>query len=857
MCSSDLPARTRLEVARRRGFTRFVGREREMATLDAALERALGGETQIVGVVGEPGVGKSRLCLELLARARAQSIAVYEGHCLSHGRALPFHPILQLFRSYFGIHETDPPAEARRKIAGTLLLEDDRLRAALPLLFDFLGVPDPERPPPRLDPEARQRQLVGFTGEVARARSAREPAVVLIDDLHWIDPASDAFLAPVIEAMSGTRTLWLLNFRPEYRAEWMGRADYQQVALRPLGPEAIDELLQALLGDHASLAPLLPRLRERAGGNPFFAEELVQSLVEAGTLGGTKGAYHLAASVTEPALPPSVHAVLAARIDRLAEPEKRALEAAAVIGREVSEPLLRHVCDEIAELPAHLASLVRKELLVEQALYPEVAYAFRHPLTHEVAYRTQLGARRARMHARVAEALEVLHAADADAHAALIAQHWGEAGEALRAMRWHSRAAAWSGVRDLAEAIRHFEAVRRLAGAAPESPEPRALACGACVGLLSLGWRTVLSEEDAAAIFAEGMRVAERDEDLAARARLLDAYGAQRVVAGQAHEGRALVEEALTLAERLSDRGHQVALHQRISWIETVLGNYSAALAWAEKGIAVADGDVKLGAHVFGYSPALAMMGFRTSLFAYFRHHERWLTAYEQLEQLAREHDEIELATFTWSGRCETRILYGDPIASRRDGARGAEIAEQLGSPYWIAWTATNLSWACAEAGAFGDALTAAEHGLAAAGHKSVWFEIILLARLAEARAGIGDIHGACDTAHEAFGLYRRFPEMRDSAVRAAYKIAGVLLRAEGVSAEAVEAVELAERLTRATGFRALEPEALRVRAELERLRGDEAARRHALQEAHRILVEIGATARAARVVEEMRQACG
>src|SRR5262249_1679939 len=153
------------------------------------------------------------------------------GHCLSHGRALPFHPILQLFRSYFGIHESDPVTEARRKIAGTLVLLDDRLRGALPLLFDFLGVPDPERPAPRLDPDPRQRQLVGFTGEVARARSAREPAVLLIDDLHWIDAASEAFLAPVIEMMSGTRTLMLLNFRPEYIAEWMRRADYQQIAL--------------------------------------------------------------------------------------------------------------------------------------------------------------------------------------------------------------------------------------------------------------------------------------------------------------------------------------------------------------------------------------------------------------------------------------------------------------------------------------------------------------------------------------------------------------------------------------------------------------------------------------------------
>ena len=546
-----------------------------------------------------------------------------------------------------------------------------------------------------------------------------------------------------------------------------------------------------------------------------------------------------------------MHAVLAARIDRLAEPEKRALEVAAVIGREVFEPLLRRVCDTITELPALLATLVRKELLFEQALYPEIVYAFKHPLTHEVAYRTQLGARRARLHARVAEALEAMHAADADAHAALIAQHWSEAGEALRAMRWHARAAAWSGVRDLVEAMRHFEAVRRLAGAAPESQETRALGSGACVGLLSLGWRTGFSEEEGAAIFADGVRFAERDEDLATRARLLDGYAVQRLYIGL--EARGLVNEALGLAERLGDRAFQVALHQRMGFLHYMLGDYSAALAWCDKAFALAEGDIKMGAHVFGYSPALYCMVARTHLLARFGRNESWVTAYEHTEQLALEHDEIEVAIFNLMCRCETRILYGDAPGARRDAVRGAEIGEQLGSPFWIAWTAACLSWACAEAGAFEDALATAEHGLPAARGRNVWLEILLLGRLAEARAGTGDMRGACDTAREALAFCSRFPEIREAGVVAAYKIAGVLLRAEGVSAEAIEAVELAERLTRETGFRALEPEALRVRAELERLRGDEAARRRALQEAHRILVEIGATARAARVAEKMR----
>jgi len=289
-----------------------------------------------------------------------------------------------------------------------------------------------------------------------------------------------------------------------------------------------------------------------------------------------------------------------------------------------------------------------------------------------------------------------------------------------------------------------------------------------------------------------------------------------------------------------------------MGYLHFLLGDYSAALAWSDKGIALAEGDVKIGVHVFGYSPTLQNMSARILVLARLGRDEPWVTTYEQTERLALQHDETESAILNSVFRCETRILYGDPDAARGDGARAAHMAEQLGSPFWISFTAMNLAWACAEAGGLEDALATAERGLAAARGKYVWFEIVLLARLSEARAGTGDMQGARDTAREALALYRRFPEMGDSGVFAAYKIAGVLLRAEGVSADAVEAVELAERLTRETGFRALEPEALRVRAELERLRGDEAARRRALQEAHRILVEIGATARAARVTEEM-----
>ncbi|GAG31902.1 unnamed protein product, partial [marine sediment metagenome] len=242
-----------------------------------------------------------------------------------------------------------------------------------------------------------------FVQRLIRARSEREPAVLLVDDLHWIDPGSDAFLARIVEAVSGTRTLLLVNFRPEYEADWTRKSHYQQLPLLPLGPEGIEELLRHLLGEDPSVTELLEPIRERTRGNPFFIEEVVQSLAESGSLEGTRGAYRRVTPVAEVVVPTSVHTVLSARIDRLSEREKQLLQKAAVIGKEFSQPIL----EEVAELPSvelagALAALSAAELIREEALYPVAEYAFKHPLTQEVALGSQLRERRRRTHAAVA-----------------------------------------------------------------------------------------------------------------------------------------------------------------------------------------------------------------------------------------------------------------------------------------------------------------------------------------------------------------------------------------------------------------------------------------------------------------------
>ena len=281
--------RTRLDLSRARGFSKFVGRADELASLEVALERARSGSGQVVGIVGEAGLGKSRLCYEFEETCRARGIPVRHAGGVSHGKAIPLLPILELFRQVLGISARDGEREARQKIAGAVVLLDEELREELPLLFDFLGVPDPERPAPALDAEARQRRLLALLKRYSIARSQREPAVLVFEDLHWIDSATETFVEALADATEGARTLMVVNFRPEYRSEWMHRSYYQQLALRPLERSGVDEMLREWLGDDPSLAGLGQRIFERTEGNPFFIEEVVQSLIESGRLEGARG----------------------------------------------------------------------------------------------------------------------------------------------------------------------------------------------------------------------------------------------------------------------------------------------------------------------------------------------------------------------------------------------------------------------------------------------------------------------------------------------------------------------------------------------------------------------------------------
>jgi class 3 adenylate cyclase len=849
--------RTRLDLSRARGFSRFVGRADEMQILEAALVRARESSPQIIGIVGEAGVGKSRLCFEFLERCRARGLMTHETHGVAHGKSVPLLPILRLFRGFFGITERDSDATARERIAGRLLLLDEGFRNALPLMFDFLGVPDPESPAPRIDAEARQRQLFAIVRSVIQARAGRETIVALLEDLHWFDGSSEAFLEPLLDPPPGAKTLMVLNFRPEYRADWMQKPSYQQVALQPLGPEAITELLRDLLGDHPSLERLPGLIRERTGGNPFFIEEVILSLVESGVLEGAKGAYRLVRPVGEVGIPRTVHDILAARIDRLQERDKQVLQSASVIGKKFPETVLRRIVQlPDHELGAALRFLQGAEFIYEEALYPEAEYAFKHPLTQQVALDTQLRERRARIHASVAQVIEELHQEKLDEQAALLAYHWEEAGEPLLAARWNARAAAWAGKTDPAEALRHWQKAKSLLEQTPDTPERRELELEACKGILPLCWRVGVSERETTATFERGRALAEDRGDLAALAVLHLHYGMCRSFGHADVEGFTRhVHEAAALSERIEDEALVLAVAAGLLIARWLEGRLSEGIEAGRRALERQPDDVALGSEHWGFPPYANLLCFSRLMEATAGRPSGALRDFDLPLRIAREQSSQELESYIHVAAVQVAEILGEPEAALPHGRQSVETAEKSGLPVAVVYANYCLGTAHCIAENWKDAVSCLERALAvAAGEEAaVLEEPLFLARLAEAYAGLGESRKANETVDRALVLARE-RKLPLNEITARWVQSRVLRRSSGAAAhEEIEStLAETEHLISVTGARSWQPFVHVERAELARLTGEEAAREGELREAQRLFAEMGAARQVERIAREL-----
>ncbi len=851
--------RTRLDRSRSRGLSTFVGRDADMGILEAALERARSDGGQVVGVMAAAGTGKSRLCAEFIEGVRARGIPVLEGRGVAHGKSIPMLPMLEVWRGFYGIEEEDSAEAARAKIAGRLLLMDESFREELPILFDVFGVPDPENPSPAMDPEKRQKRIQGVVKRILHDPAYQGGRVVLLEDLHWFDGASDSFLEVFVESIPATRDLWLVNFRPEYEARWMQRSYYHHLALQPLDPEAIRSLLRDQLGEDASVAALPEAIHERTKGNPFFIEEVVQSLVESGDLVGARGDYRLTTTIEALPVPASVQAVLASRIDRLAEREKQVLQTAAVIGKTFAEALLARVASDVAGLGERdrddaLSALVAAEFLFEAELYPELEYSFKHPLTQEVAAGSQLSERRQRVHAAVARALE--QGGSLDERAAEIAQHWAEGGDDGRAALWSRRAAEWAGLSDAREALHHWRRVREFAPRLDDAAERDELALAACHQILSLGWRMGDSEEEAAKVFADGRALVEKSGDRAALALLLGAYGLARFSVGGSGEDYArYAEEGATLARECSDPALRPAAGQYAAFGHWVAGNSARLLEWADQVLEDTGADNEIGKAFTGFSPRIGVLAVRTQGVAQLGR----LEEAAQLERIAEREIEAsgELEVWTWL------LLFEAPRAftagmvdfTPEKARRGIEVADQLDneSSRFCAYGSLGVALLMAgDAGAARDALLEAIR-ISREARAQIAHLPRIIAFVSEASRRIGDHAEAEAAARNAIELAvsggcRYFEvEARLTLARA--------LRARGDTKafeEVAAVLDRAETILDETGNGALVPHIAEERGRLAAQRGEADAAEACLRQAYAGYREVGAAGHAERIEREL-----
>jgi adenylate cyclase len=755
-------ARGRLDLSRERGFSQFVGRDRELETLESALAAARSGEGAVVSIVAEAGLGKSRLTAEFAERCRSRRIEVFEAQAQAHGQETPFAPVLQMLRAYFGVSDGDPEQVSREKIAGRALLLDPDLIEDLPVLFEFMGLPDPDRPVPQLSPEARQRALSGLLCKLMHAPNRREASVNVIEDLHWMDEGSDALLADLLGSVKGTKTMVILNYRPEYSPRWGELENHDHIPLEPFGPDDTEKLLHDLVGDDPSLDGLADLIHEQTAGNPFFIEEIVRELAESGALEGERGAQRLVHPVCDVKVPASVQTVLAARIDRLDRDAKRLVQAMSVAGREASQGSLTRIADfeseEECEEALHAA--IDAEFVYEAELYPERVLAFRHPLTREVAYGTQLAEQRARTHAATARATIELYPDRQDELAALIAHHFEAGGEQREAARWSARAAYWAGHSQPRESQRLWRSVMDLVPDTAEDPEAASLAVTSRLMQLDYSWRLGMDKGEEAKLIDEAEEIATRTGDKHSLALLKVAVGVRPGVVRDPERWLADAADAERLADEAGDLHLRVAVRSIAAYPYLILGEFETFEAKLDEMLELTGDDRTIGAGVLVGSPiAYAYMGKALALRER-GHPEEAEEMFNRSLQVATEDGDPETASWTRSNLAFLLAIGGDIDGAMSLSRRNRELTERLGDVFSRSLSLANFAVVLLAAEEPADALEAIEsservylEAMPDGGEMADWRACVR----AEALTALGRASEAAEVATSAADHARRF----------------------------------------------------------------------------------------------------
>jgi class 3 adenylate cyclase len=599
-----VPARRLLAISTGRGPNRvetsLVGRQWEIGALSGLLDRAGNGNGCVVGVVGPPGIGKSRIVREITSRATDAEFEMFTTYCESHTTDVPFHAAAGLVRAITSSNGLDGAA-ARTQVRARFSGADDE---DLLILEDLLGIGDPAATLPQIDPDARRRRLAAMVNAAALTRTT--PTVYVIEDAHWIDGISESMLADFLSVVPRTRSLVMITYRPEYVGALAHAPRSQTIALEPLDDSQMSQLSTELLGRDRSVTGLADLVAERAAGNPFFAEEIVRDLTERDVLIGGRGCYLCVEPATDVSVPSTLQAVIAARIDRLDPAAKRTLNAAAVIGSRFSPDMLK-----VLEIEPALHDLVVAELIDQTVFGPRPHYAFRHGLIRAVAYESQLKSDRARLHRRLAETID-----HDDQNAALIAEHLEAAGDMHGAYEWHMRAGAWSSNRDVSAAQLSWERARQVADALPpDDPGRSAMRISPRTLLCANAWRRF--HPDISARFDELRKLCLAAGDTSSLAVGMAGLTMEHLLTGRIRAASELASEYMAVIEALGDPVLTAGVARAACVAKLQAGEMADVLRWSQTTIDVAGSDSAKGELLSGSPLTIALV---------FRAVARWTT---------------------------------------------------------------------------------------------------------------------------------------------------------------------------------------------------------------------------------------
>jgi class 3 adenylate cyclase len=759
------PRRSRLHAAAARGLSRFVGRTGELDQLRQALGRAGSGQGQLVAVVGEPGVGKSRLVWEVTHSHRVHGWLVLQAGSVSYGKATSYLPVIDLLKTYFAIEDRDGPRAVREKLTGKLLTLDRALEASLSAFLSLLDVPADDPTWAALDPSQRRRQTLDAVKRLLLRESQVQPLLVVFEDLHWIDSETQALLDTLIESLPAARVLLLVNYRPEYSHQWGSRTYYTQLRLDPLAHHHAGELLGALVGSDSGLEPLKRVLIERTEGNPFFLEESVRSLVETGSLVGERGAYRLARPLPAIQVPATVQAVLAARIDRLSPGDRAILQTASVVGKDVPLGLLQAIAgQDEAELRAAIGRLQAAELLYETRLFPDVEYTFKHALTHDVTYGGLLQERRRRLHGQIVETIErhypdrLVEHVERLAHHAFRAEGWDKAVGYLR--QAGAKALARSANLECAAHIeRALEALRHLS----ESSQALELAVDLRIelwnALAPLGQFTRASD-----VMRDAEGAAERLGDQRRLSRVWALIGNVLCFAGRRAESEAISERARAVGEAIGDLVAQIGANTNLGLNAYSAGDYRRAQAFQERILElIPSGRVRerFGRALLPAVNALSNLAAAQAQRGLFdeavRHTQAAIALAEEVGH------PYSLAVACWNaGRVHT--LRGDLGQAAPLLSRARSLTDELMIGFLRPAVALELSALSVLEGRAKDALGLVPAARAAIQNGLEWWEALAELRLGEALLATGRVDEARVAATRALGLTRERGEQGNEA---------------------------------------------------------------------------------------------